>query len=308
MRDPYSVLGVSKSASEADIKKAFRRAAKQHHPDQNQHDKNATERFAEVNSAYEILGDSAKRAQFDRGEIDAAGKPKFSGFSGGGSGQSADDMFRHFRNMGGGRAGGNAGQGFGDASDIFGRMFGETAQRARGGQQQAKPQPGADANVTMNVTLEEIMAGNPKRVRLPTGRDLEVAIPQNPRDGQTVRLRSQGYSSPTGGEPGDAMLTIRILPHEIFTVDDFDLRARVSVPLIDAVVGGAIMVPTLGGEAQITIPAMTSGGKTFRLKGKGLPRKETQTSGDLYVTIDIQLPDTDHELSELMRRRKAAQS
>jgi DnaJ-class molecular chaperone len=307
MRDPYSVLGVSKGASEADIKKAFRRAAKQHHPDQNQDDKNATARFAEVNSAYEILGDTTKRAQYDRGEIDASGKPKFSGFSGGGGfgggGQNAEDMFRHFRNMGGGRAGGA-----GDPSDIFGRMFGETAQRARGTQQRAKPQPGADANVTMNVTLEEIVSGNPKRVRLPTGRDLEVAIPHNPRDGQTVRLRGQGYSSPTGGEPGDAMLTIRILPHEIFTVDDFDLRTRVNVPLVDAVVGGAVMVPTLGGEAQITIPTMTSGGKTFRLRGKGLPRKETQTSGDLYVTIDIQLPDSDNELSDLMRRRKAAQN
>jgi DnaJ-class molecular chaperone len=123
-----------------------------------------------------------------------------------------------------------------------------------------------------------------------------------------VRLRGQGYSSPTGGEPGDAMLTIRILSHEIFTPDDFDLRARVSVPLADAVIGGPIMVPTLGGEAQIAIPAMTSGGKTFRLRGKGLPRKETQTFGDLYITVDVQLPESDSELSELMRRRKAAKS
>jgi DnaJ-class molecular chaperone len=311
MRDPYSILGVGKSASEADVKKAFRRAAKQHHPDQNQHDPKATERFSEVNSAYEILGDTTKRAQFDRGEIDAAGKPKFQGFPGnGGGGHSADDMFKHFRNMGGGRAGG-AGAGQGDPSDIFGRMFGETAQRARGAQQRAKPQPGADANVTMVITLEDIVSGDTKRVRLPTGRDLEVAIPHNPKDGQTVRLRAQGYSSPTGGEPGDAMLTIRIQPHEQFIVDGADLRTRVAVPLADAVLGGPVMVPTLGGEAQIGIPAMTSGGKTFRLKGKGLPQKDNKADilfGDLYVIVDIQLPGADSELSALMRRRKDVQS
>jgi DnaJ-class molecular chaperone len=312
MRDPYSVLGIPKGATDADVKKAFRRAAKQHHPDQNQQDPKATERFAEVNSAYEILGDTTKRAQFDRGEIDAAGKPKFQGFPGGGGfgggGQSADDMFRHFRNMGGGRAG-SAG-GTGDASDIFGRMFGETAQRARGaGQQRAKPQPGADANVTMLITLEDIVSGEAKRVRLPTNRDLEVAIPHNVKDGQTVRLRGQGYSSPTGGEPGDAMLTIRIQTHERFIVDGFDLKTRVAVPLEDAVLGGPILVPTLGGEAQIGIPSMTSGGKTFRLKGKGLPQQgggSSTAAGDLYVAIDILLPTNDSELSALMRRRRDA--
>jgi DnaJ-class molecular chaperone len=314
MRNPYDVLGVPKGASEAEVKKAFRRAAKQHHPDQNRNDPKAAGRFAEVNSAYEILGDTTKRGQFDRGEIGPDGKPKFQGFEGfgAGGGPSADDLFRQFRNMGGGqRPPGNGpfGGGF-DPSDIFGRMFGEQAERARGGprQRQPEPQPGADAAVTMSLTLEEIAAGRPKRVALPTGKELEVAIPKNLSDGQAVRLRGQGYTSPTGGPPGDAMLTIRILPHARFQRDGLDLTVRVAVPLMDAVLGGGVLVPTLDGNAEIGIPANTSGGRTFRLRGKGLPGKDGQgreTMGDLYAAIDIALPAIpDHDLIELMKRRK----
>jgi DnaJ-class molecular chaperone len=306
MRNPYDVLGVPKGASEAEVKKAFRRAAKQHHPDQNRSDPRAAERFAEVNAAYEILGDTAKRAQFDRGEIGPDGKPKFQGFEGfgGQGGPSADDLFRQFRNMGGGRAGGFGGAGGFDASDIFGRMFGEQADRARGGtRQRPQPQPGADAAVVMSLTLEEIAAGNPRRIELPTGKELEVAIPRNVSDGQTVRLRGQGYSSPTGGPPGDAMLTIRILPHPRFQREGDDLTVRVPVPLTDAVLGGRILVPTLDGNAEISVPPNTSGGKTFRLRGKGLPGKNG--SGDLYAAIDIVLPAIpDQDLIELMKRRK----
>jgi DnaJ-class molecular chaperone len=314
MRNPYDVLGVPKGASEAEVKKAFRRAAKQHHPDQNQGDPRAAERFAEINTAYEILGDAPKRAQFDRGEIGPDGKPKFQGFDGfggGGGGPSADDLFRQFRNMGGGfggRAGpggpGAGGAGF-DPSDIFGRMFSEQAERARGGQRQqrAQPQPGADAAVTMTLTLEEIAKGEPKRIALPTGKELEVAIPKTVTDGQTMRLRGQGFTSPTGGPPGDAMLTIRIQSHPLFQRDGLDLTVRVAVPLADAVLGGQVLVQTLDGNVEITIPASTSGGKTFRLRGKGLPGKDG--SGDLYAAIDIMLPPIpDQDLIALMKRRK----
>ena len=140
------------------------------------------------------------------------------------------------------------------------------------------------------------------RVRLPTGRDLEVAIPHNVKDGQTVRLRGQGYSSPTGGETGDAMLTIRIKPHDSFTLEGNDLRIRIQVPLQDAVLGGPVTVPTLGGNVQMTIPPMTQGGKTFRLRGKGLPQKDE--AGDLYAVVDLVLPESDSELTALMRRRR----
>jgi DnaJ-class molecular chaperone len=311
MRDPYDVLGVARGASEAEVKKAFRRAAKQHHPDKNRDDPRAPDRFAELNSAYEILGDAGKRAQFDRGEIGADGKPKFEGFDGfgaggnaGAGGPSADDLFRHFRNMGGGRqAGPQPGAGF-DASDIFGRMFGDTAERARNpGARRAPPQKGADAAVTMFVTLEEIAAGQPKRVQLPTGKDLEVAIPKALTDGMTVRLRGQGYSSPTGGETGDAMLTIRIRPHERFTVEGRDIRVRIALPLADAVLGGPVLVPTLDGSAEIGIQPMTSSGRVFRLRGKGLPGNEQP--GDLYAVVDVILPPSpDPELTALMRSRR----
>jgi DnaJ-class molecular chaperone len=332
MRDPYTVLGLAKGASEADIKKAFRRAAKIHHPDRNRDDPKAQDRFAELNSAYEILGDSAKRAQFDRGEIGADGKPAFRGFDGfgqgaggfggggfgggarpggpnGGPSAAAEDIFRQFTagmgaGMGGRRApGGNAG-GF-DASDIFGRMFGDTSERARGATRKPPPpQKGAEAQATMTLTLEEIVEGAPKRVKMPTGRELEIAIPRNVSDGQTVRLRGQGYTSPTGGEPGDVMLTIRIAPHERFAVEGRDLRMRFPVPLADAVLGGPVFVATLSGGIEIMLPPMTSGGKTFRLRGKGLPHSGAPAAeaGDLYATVEIMLPDKpDPALAALMQ-------
>jgi DnaJ-class molecular chaperone len=160
----------------------------------------------------------------------------------------------------------------------------------------------------MALTLEDIAAGAPKRVTLPTGRALEVAIPKNVSDGQTVRLRGQGYSSPTGGPQGDAMLTIVILPHPIFDRKGIDLTVRVAVPLTDAVLGGSVLVPTLDGNAEIRIPANTSGGKTFRLRGKGLPGKDgdgRDAQGDLYAAIDITLPPIpDQDLIALMKRRR----
>ncbi len=330
MRDPYTVLGLAKGASEAEIKKAFRRAAKIHHPDRNRDDPKAADRFAELNSAYEILGDPPKRAQFDRGEIGADGKPAFRGFEGFGNGAggfggarhshssaaaAAEDIFRQFSagmgaGMGasaGGRRPPGAGQGPGaggfDASDIFGRMFGDTSERARGAQRKpAPPQKGAEAQATMTLTLEEIIEGAPKRVKMPTGRELEIAIPRNVTDGQTVRLRGQGYTSPTGGEPGDVMLTIRIAPHERFTMDGRDLRMRFPVPLADAVLGGPVFVATLAGGIEIMLPPMTSGGKTFRLRGKGLPG---EPGGDLYATVEIMLPDKpDPALAALMQTHR----
>ncbi|MGL5136184.1 MAG: DnaJ C-terminal domain-containing protein [Beijerinckiaceae bacterium] len=311
MRNPYDVLGVPKGASEAEIKKAFRRAAKQHHPDQNTGDPRASERFSEANSAYEILGDGAKRAQFDRGEIGPDGKPRYEGFGGGvGGGRGAgnpspEDIFRQFRDVGGMGGGPSGSTGGFDPNDIFGRMFNETAQKARnpGQQRRAAPPKGADATATLTLTLEEIAEGTPRRVKLPTGRDLEVAIPRNIADGQTVRLRGQGYSSPTGGEPGDTMLTIRIAPHARFRAEGKDLHTRFAVALADAVLGGPVRVPTLDGGVEITLQPMTSGGRTFRLRGKGLP--SSGNPGDLYATVEIVLPEGDDpELTALMRRRK----
>jgi DnaJ-class molecular chaperone len=298
MRDPYTVLGVPKTASEAEIKKAFRKAAKQHHPDQNRNDPQAARRFAEVNQANEILGDAEKRRQFDRGEIDAEGKPRapqFEGFGFGGGRTSAEDVFRDFR--GGGAHGRD---GF-DPADIFGQMFGDATRRAR---QTAGAAPrGQDVETGVTVTLEDLAAGSERRIRLGSGRSVDMKVPASVGDGQVLRLRGQGEPSPFGGEPGDLLVRVSLAPHPLFRVEGRDLHARVALPLADAVLGADVRVPTLTGAVELTVPPMTGGGKSMRLRGKGLPGA---TPGDLYVTFDIALPTgPDPELEALMRRRRA---
>jgi DnaJ-class molecular chaperone len=300
MRDPYQVLGVPKTASDAEIKKAFRKAAKQHHPDQNRNDPQAARRFAEVNQANEILGDAEKRRQFDRGEIDAEGKPRapqFEGFGfGGPGGRGAEDVFRDFRQAGG-PFGGRGGF---DASDIFGQMFGDTVRKAR--QTAGAPPKGPDVETTVTLTLEEVAAGGERRIRLGGGRTVEMKVPASVSDGQVLRLRGQGEVSPFGGEPGDVLVKVAFAPHATFRVEGRDLQARVALPLADAVLGGPVRVPTLTGPVEMNVPPMTGGGKAMRLRGKGLPGSP---AGDLYVTFDIALPAApDPDLEALMRRRR----
>ncbi|KAA2242189.1 DnaJ C-terminal domain-containing protein [Salinarimonas soli] len=319
MRDPYDVLGVPKSASEAEIKKAFRRLAKAYHPDQNQDDPKATARFSEVNQAYEILGDAAKRAQFDRGEIDGDGKPRFRGFEGF-SGGRGEGMGRGGFGFGfGGRKGGagpGAGAGTGPGGDdIFSQIFGEAFRAAEqraggggagatGGTRSRTTGRGGDVSVTLTVTVEEIAQGAKKRLDLPTGRSVDVSIPKAVTDGQVIRVRGLGEASPFG-EPGDAMLTIRIAPHPRFTVEGSNLRLRLPIALDEAVLGANVRVSTLDGEVAMTVPPMTSSGRTFRLRGKGLPSKEG--TGDLYVVVEIKLPEgPDEELVAYARKRRAA--
>ncbi len=294
MRDPYSVLGVPKSASDVDIKKAFRRLAKLHHPDRNADDPSAKERFGELNSAYEIVGDAAKRAQFDRGEIGADGKPKFQGFEGFGGGRT-----RSFEQVGdpfGGRGGFNP-------SEVFGDMFGDVLRRGGAGSRGAHPK-GQDIEAQIVVSLADIANGATKRLKLPTGREVEVGIPKSVVDGKVIRLKGLGHPSPFGGEAGDVLLTLKIAVDPRFTVDGRNLRTRINVPLIDAVLGGQVRVPTLQGDVDMRLPPMTSSGKSFRLRGKGLPGDASQADGDLYATTEIILPDEDAELSALMNNRR----
>ena len=301
MRDPYQVLGVARAASDAELKKAYRKRAKELHPDRNRDDPKAQDRFSELNTAYEILGDEAKRKQFDRGEIDAEGKPKFQGFEGMGAGR-------------GGRAGGfefNFGQGGGspfgrggpepgfDPADIFGSLFGDAARRGR---VRPEPQKPADQSFTLEVTLAEAANGASRRVRLPGGREVEVTIPENVSDGKVMRLRGLGQPSAHGGEPGDVMMTIRVRPDPRFAVEGRDLRTRVAVPLAVAVLGGPIHVPTLTGAVEMKIPPLTGTTKSFRLRGKGL-KGEKGEAGDLFAAIDIEMPASDEELVALMKAR-----
>jgi DnaJ-class molecular chaperone len=312
MRNPYDVLGVSRSASEADIKKAFRKLAKTYHPDSNKDDPKAKDKFAEANSAYEILGDATKRAQFDRGEIDAEGKPRFSGFEGFGGGRSGAgaEGFSGFGggNPFGGRRSSRSGFGADAGEDFFSQIFenafragGESPRQSRG---RAQPQKGEDVEATLTVTLEEVAAEAKKRVRLPTGRDVDVVIPKGVADGQVIRLRGLGTGAP-GVNPGDALLTITFAPHEHFTPEGSNLRLRLPVEIEEAVLGGSIRVPTLTGSVEMTIPPLTNSGRTFRLRGKGLPAKTGH--GDLLVTTEIRLPEiVDEDLMGYARRRLSA--
>jgi DnaJ-class molecular chaperone len=295
MRDPYMVLGVSRSASEGEIKKAFRKLAKAWHPDQNK-DPKAKERFAEANAAYEILGDKDKRGQFDRGEIDAEGKPRFAGFEGFGAGrgdprEAGYETFHFGFGQGGPFAGRGRGQQF-DPQDLFTNLFGEGMRNARRAGAGAGGAPaGQDVSATLVISLEEAIHGGMRRLQLSTGREVDVTIPTGVGDGKVIRLKGLGEPSPFGGEPGDVLLTVKIASHDRFTVEGKNLRTRFPVKLEDAV--------------EMTIPPMTSSGRNFRLRSKGLPAKDG--AGDLIATVDVVLPEKpDPELEALMRQRKAA--
>jgi DnaJ-class molecular chaperone len=305
MRDPYTVLGVKRDASADEVKRAYRKLAKASHPDRNASDPKAQDRFAELNGAYEILGDEAKRRAFDRGEIDADGKPRATmhpGFEPGSAGGAGPGGFR-FDFGGGGPFGGRGG----DPRDMFSDIFSKfeqghaNASRQTGGR--ASPIPsGEDAAIEVAVPLETVVTGGSVRVIVPDGRTIEVTVPKGVSPGKTMRLKGQGHPSPFGGPNGDALVTLRYARHQRFTVEGADLRASVPVPIRDAVLGGEIRVPTLAGEVAMTVPPWSNGGKTMRLRAKGLPQGDK--TGDLYITLQIDLGAPDPEVEGFFRRRK----
>jgi len=319
MRDPYDVLGVSKSASAADIKSAFRRLAKKLHPDANKHDKDAASRFAELNAAYEILGEDDKRKAFDRGEIDAEGKPRFQGFEGFGPGRrpggGQDGNFESFTwgpegvSRGrGGRAGGGGGGfgGFGSFEEVLKEAFGGAARGARAGRSfgfEAEDLAGSgqDISASLTITLPEAAKGVKKRVELPNGKEVEVKIPGGLAEGQQIRLKGQGLAGP-GGRTGDLLIAVSVAPDPVFMREDNnDLRLELPITLYEAVLGGKVRVPTLDGAVELAIPPGTSSGRTFRLKGKGFPGKDRK--GDLMATVRIVLPEgSDADLEALMKK------
>ncbi len=299
MRDPYSVLGVARSASEKDIKSAYRKLAKQYHPDQNKTDPNAEAKFAEVTVAYDFLSDKEKRNRFDRGEIDADGNPKFAGFDfggarggggprAGGGAFNAEDILKEFMSGFGG-GGGRRAQEFGGGWDPF-----AGATRAQTG---GRPQKGHDAQIVAEVPLEDAHKAGTTTIRLSNGRTLSVKLPPGVQEGQQIRLKGQGQPSLRGGEPGDALITVKFASHRQFRLDGNDLRVDLPVTLYEAVLGGKVRVPTLDGEVDLNLPAGLDTSKSLRLKGKGF-----QGKGDLYVGIRIVLPKGgDADLESLMR-------
>ncbi|TIR25592.1 MAG: J domain-containing protein [Mesorhizobium sp.] len=307
MRDPYEVLGVAKNASAKDIKSAYRKLAKKHHPDQNPNDPKAKDRFAAVNQAYEVVGDEKTRGAYDRGEIDAEGKPKFQGFEGAAGG----DPFAGFRRQQGpggahfefrtGRPGGDP---FDGNSDIFSQIFGDAFSGARGAGRGDRRQPvqAADLNVTMDISVEEAATADKVTAMFPDGRKVAVKLPAYVEDGQTIRLKGQGEQGP--GQPGDALVKIHIRRHPRYRIEGRDLHVDLPVDLADAVLGAKVAVETPTGKLAVNVPAWSSSDKVLRLKGRGLPEK-AGGHGDLYAHVRLMLPEGgDAELEALMRRQK----
>ncbi|MFD0915955.1 DnaJ C-terminal domain-containing protein [Pseudahrensia aquimaris] len=304
MRDPYSVLGVSKTASEKDIKSAFRKLAKKYHPDQNPDDPKAKERFSEINSAYEIIGDKTKRKQFDRGEIDAEGKEKFAGFEGFGGGA-----------RGGGNPFGGAQGNFGGAEDILSQLFGGAAglggHPGMGGARGAgprRPQPapkGADKKISLSIHLKDLAKGK-AAVRLGPDKTVQMTIPPEAEDGQVIRLKGQGEEGPGGS--GDALITLKISRHPDFVREGANIRVHVPVDLETAVLGGKMRVPTLTGAVALTVPAWSNSGAVFRVRGKGLPKRDGE-NGDILAVLAVDIgeqPDPDLIALVESRRKKSA--
>lgn len=307
MADLYAELGVARGATEADIKKAYRKLAKELHPDKNKDNPKATERFSQVTRAYDILTDKDKRAQYDRGEIDEEGNPKmpfgFGGRPGGGYGGGAQGGFR-------GPNGeafdfGNDAEGI---SDLFEGIFGGMRGRGGGGGARAgggpfsgfrrsrPPQKGADVAYRLEVSFEDAATLAGQRVTLSGGKTLDIRLPAGVEDGTKIRLAGQGEAGPGGN--GDALVTISIRPHRFYRREGDNIRLDLPVALDEAVLGGKVRVPTVDGPVMLSVPRGSSSGKVLRLKGKGFTRKGGQR-GDQLVTLQVDVPD-DPELATFL--------
>ncbi|KQW82215.1 DnaJ C-terminal domain-containing protein [Brevundimonas sp. Root1279] len=299
--DPYKELGVSKGASADEIKKAFRKLAKELHPDKNPGNREADERFKRVTAAFDLLGDAEKRAKYDRGEIDADGREQFRGFGGGGGGRAGGNPFGQ---QGRGGAGGFENI---DLDELFGGMFGGGARPggARGGFGGQGMTRGQDVKATLDISLEDAIAGTTRRIQFSDGRTLDVTIPKGAADGQTIRLRGQGAPGASGrSEAGDALITLKIAPHPVFTLSGADLTMDLPVPFVDAVLGGKVPVRTPEGTVNMTIPAGSNSGKVLRLKGRGAAVGGKR--GDLLAKLMVMLPEGgDEALTKLAEDLRA---
>lgn len=296
MADLYAQLGVERGASEADIKKAYRKLAKELHPDRNKDNPKASERFSKVTQAYDILTDKAKRAQYDRGEIDEDGNPR-APFGFGRGPQPGAGGYRRTTSAQDFEYGGEAA----DLSDLFEGLFGGAQRRGGGGfsgfggggARRAPPQKGADISYRLAVPFEDAATLKEQRVTLSGGKTISIKLPKGVEEGTKIRLAGQGQQGPGGS--GDAIVTIGVTPHRFFTREGDNIRLDLPVRLDEAVLGAKVKVPTVDGAVMLSIPKGSSSGKVLRLKGKGFTGK-SGVRGDQLVTLMVDIPAGDGEL------------
>jgi DnaJ-class molecular chaperone len=285
--DPYTVLGVKKTASQDDIQKAYRRLAKKLHPDLNPGNKQAEEQFKDVSAAYDLLGDVAKRARYDRGEIDATGAERpqhrfYRDFADSGSQYTSDAGFADF-----------------PADDILSQIFG---REGRGNIRMR----GSDVHYRLDLDFLDAINGGKRQITLPDGSVLDVNIPAGTHDGRVLRLRGKGRPGIGGGPSGDALVEIEVRPHRIFTRKGDDIHVDLPISLSEAVLGGKVKVPTPTGSVTMTVPKWSNTGTVLRLKGKGVPRVDG-SKGDEFVALKVMLPEKpDPELEKFVAQWRGA--
>lgn len=287
MADPYEVLGVARDASQADIRKAYRRLAKRYHPDLNPGDKDAEKRFKDISGAYGIVGDEEKRQRFDKGEIDETGterpEQQFYRYH-----ADREPGFKYYRQT---EPGGSE-----DFGDIFADLFG-----TRGGGQPSFSARGGGIQYTLSVDFLEAVNGARKSITTPDGKTLAITIPAGFKDGQTLRLRGQGRPGLGGGESGDALITIHVREHPVFSRDGDTIRSALPITIGEALSGGKVRVRTVSGTVSVTVPKHSNTGDTLRLRGKGVMNRATGKRGDHLIELRIVLPKMgSEELAEFV--------
>ncbi len=296
MEDPYKTLGVAKDATPAQIRSAYRKLAKQHHPDLNPGNAKAEALFKSVSAANDLLSDADRRGRFDRGEIDASGQP-----------QAPRSTYREHADGDAGRRYGRGDQYEGgwhedDFADIFGSAFGGGS---RGGRD--TPTRGRDEHFTLETDFLSAVNGATKRLNLPDGRALDATIPAGTSDGQVLRLRGQGGAGRNGGPNGDALIELHVAPHAFFERDGQTIRMQLPVTLAEAVLGGSVSAPTPGGSVQLRIPPHSDSGSELRLRGRGVPKNGAHAAGDLYVRLRVMVGPPDAALEAFLQSWKPEQ-